>query len=62
PRMEARPGPTGTTSTGCFLPAQDQRPHGAQAVSTSLYKAPPAPCIIDQIPARGPAGKTSAGF
>ena len=25
------------------------------------YKAPPAPCITNHIPARGPAGKTSAG-
>src|SRR5665647_58381 len=62
PRMAARPGPPGTTSAGYFLPAQDLPPaHGAQDVSTSLYKAPPAPCIIEQIPARGPAGKTLAG-
>jgi len=39
-------GLAGTLSVGRFLPAQDLRPaHGAQVVSTSLYKVRMAPCI-----------------
>ena len=43
----------GLLSAGRFLPVQDQRPaHGAQVVSTSLYRAPTAPCGIIGTPAR----------